>query len=175
MGLQDPIGTEGRIWMRGDGGRETVNKNEDHDYYSLVSAVSPGIQDFAKQSGKGVLVITDRAHHFSAVQHFLILPTFQISSMVLGIWRLLRHSHGPPGMYHLIGETSRCTKSYLCNSESTRVVTWVRYNENVGGGMGKGAFWRKWCLTQSRSRSRTYPSAFGTGRRNSLNKERRKI
>ena len=85
MGLQDPIGTEGRIWMRGGGGRETGNKSEELDYYSLINAVSLGVQDFAKHDRMGVLVIMDWTQPFSSVQHFLILSNFQISSLVLGI------------------------------------------------------------------------------------------
>lgn len=70
MGLRDSIRTEEGIWRRGLGGKETINKNEEHDYCSIINVVSHCIQYFAKHSRKGVLVITHWAHHVHGVRDF---------------------------------------------------------------------------------------------------------
>lgn len=97
----------------------SVNKDEYHDYYSIISAASLSIQNFAKHSRMGIVIMTNRANQFHEVPHFWVLPNFQISPLMLGIWRWYDSVFVFQKYYHLAGQTSRST-NYLCNMVNTR-------------------------------------------------------
>lgn len=139
-----------------------VNKDEEHDNYSIINVVSFSIQNFTKYNRMGMIIVTNWAHQFNEIPHCWVLPNFPISSLTLGIWRLIWHSHRLPGMYHLVGEASRCPNT-ICNTVSRRYYENVKREQTPGQTCVEdvwesGFFEGNDAWTQSWRRSRIYPS-----------------